>query len=379
MKVRVFREPCYFAESVYLLHAFVNHMSFEDDYKRVVQTFGHGLRKNDDLDLQRLRMLTAIRAAATEGLDPEAERLRYYFENLTGTDRKTKCCLAQVMLMAISLESNDLDAFAANLTRSYRQMQAQGIKINDINSIGLIVERWDESENQESLASQLERLPCSVEAKWQILRVLTDYEYHVRELTDLIRPVARRLQDMMEPLVALNEETLAYWSAYFETHTVDDFQSEMFNTTFLFAEENLPHEIWLGLWYFNMFGAWSEWLEHGAGRARVAYLGMLIRFDFAVKEQDRLDEESLCVMIRALGGKDKLEILRRCTQGPISAARLAADMNLNSGTVSRNLYSLFKLGYLETRGDGERVNYVTKLEAIEQLFRWVMEYVSDGD
>ena len=54
-------------------------------------------------------------------------------------------------------------------------------------------------------------------------------------------------------------------------------------------------------------------------------------------------------------------------------------MNLNSGTVSRNLYSLFKLGYLETRGDGERVNYVTKLEAIEQLFRWVMEYVSDGD
>lgn len=354
-------------------------MSFEDDYKRVVQTFGHGLRKNDDLDLQRLRMLTAIRAAATEGLDPEAERLRYYFENLTGTDRKTKCCLAQVMLMAISLESNDLDAFAANLTRSYRQMQAQGIKINDINSIGLIVERWDESENQESLASQLERLPCSVEAKWQILRVLTDYEYHVRELTDLIRPVARRLQDMMEPLVALNEETLAYWSAYFETHTVDDFQSEMFNTTFLFAEENLPHEIWLGLWYFNMFGAWSEWLEHGAGRARVAYLGMLIRFDFAVKEQDRLDEESLCVMIRALGGKDKLEILRRCTQGPISAARLAADMNLNSGTVSRNLYSLFKLGYLETRGDGERVNYVTKLEAIEQLFRWVMEYVSDGD
>ena len=62
-------------------------------------------------------------------------------------------------------------------------------------------------------------------------------------------------------------------------------------------------------------------------------------------------------------------------ENPISAARLAADMNLNSGTVSRNLYGLFKLGFLETRGDGDRVNYVTKLDSLQQLFGWVVEFV----
>ena len=48
-----------------------------------------------------------------------------------------------------------------------------------------------------------------------------------------------------------------------------------------------------------------------------------------------------------------------------------------SGTVSRNVYGLYKLGYLETRGDGERVNYITRPDALERLFRWVLEYVSE--
>ena len=52
-------------------------------------------------------------------------------------------------------------------------------------------------------------------------------------------------------------------------------------------------------------------------------------------------------------------------------------MNLNSGTVSRNLYGLFKLGYLDTKGDGERVNYVTRLDTMEQVFQWILEYVTD--
>ena len=82
-------------------------------------------------------------------------------------------------------------------------------------------------------------------------------------------------------------------------------------------------------------------------------------------------------MMRALAGKDKLEILRRCAAEPFSAAQLAASMNLNSGTVSRNVYGLYKLGYLETRGDGERVNYITRTDALERLFRWVLEYVSE--
>lgn len=110
---------------------------------------------------------------------------------------------------------------------------------------------------------------------------------------------------------------------------------------------------------------------------RIAYLGANLSFEFAAAHQVRPDAETLCAMMRALTGKDKLEILRRCAAEPFSAAQLAASMNLNSGSVSRNVYGLYKLGYLETRGDGERVNYITRPDALERLFRWVLEYVSE--
>ena len=33
--MRVFREPCYFAEAVYLLYYFVNEVSYEEEFARI--------------------------------------------------------------------------------------------------------------------------------------------------------------------------------------------------------------------------------------------------------------------------------------------------------------------------------------------------------
>ena len=57
-------------------------------------------------------------------------------------------------------------------------MFQEGIKINDLNGMGLVVERQDAQEETESLMVQLERLPCSIEGRWTILRALTEFETH---------------------------------------------------------------------------------------------------------------------------------------------------------------------------------------------------------
>lgn len=376
--MRVFREPCYFAEAVYLLYYFVNHISYEEDYLRAVKNYPCGYGEKGSV-AERIRELMRVSAEVTVGMDPQEERLHYYFKKLPGTEARACCCLAQVMLMTVPLDQTDIDGFAGQLLAGYRYMQGEGIKINDLNPLGLVMERWEGPEEVESLAAQLERLPCATEAKWMILRALTDFEAHLRELTELIRPVAKRLRGAMSHLNAMNEEPLAVWSAYFMDHSVDDYQSEMFNTTFLFPKQQAREEIWLGIWNFNCLGSWSEYLdvpEGPEGPVRVAYIGTAIDFDLSVKKRTRPDEEALCGMLRVLGGKDKLEILRRCAKRPYSVAKLAAEMEINSGTVSRNLYGLYKMSYLDTTGDGERLNYVTRLDKLEQVFRWIMEYVS---
>lgn len=377
MNVRVFRQPCYFAEAVYLLYSFVNHISYVQDYSRVTRGLGRFFDNDCDFTARRVELLDQITERITLNMNPDDERLRYFFGILPGTDRKTCCCLAQVMLVNIAVDAADVDDFAANLLTDFNLMQDSGVEINDMNSMGLVMDLKDPSEPKESLGVQLERLPCSVEAKWGLLRVLTDYETHLRELTELVRPVAEKLREEMKPLVELNQSVLDRWTAYFEVHTVDDFQRDMFNTKLPFLQEDAPEELWLSIWSFNMFAWWTEWLGDENTPIQMAYIGMCMRFELAAKRNERPDEETLSAMLKVLGSKDKLEILHRCAQKPFSAGKLAADMNLNSGTVSRNLYSLYKLGYLSPKGDGERVNYITRLETIQQVFCWVMEYVTE--
>lgn len=373
-------EPCYFAEAVYLLYNHINHVSYEEEYKRVTQNFflDHGNQRHEKMDVL-IHELNRIAGEVTAGLDIDNERLQYYFARLPGTTRRACCCLAQVMLMGVPMDCSDPLLFAERLLRDFRAMEAIGMKVNDLNALGLVLERQDPGEEPESLVAQIERLPCSVDAKWMIIRALTDYETHLRELTELLLPITRKLKPSMGRLVEMNRPELEAWGEYFSSHTVDEFQSTMFGSSFLFAEANRPHEIWVSIWHFNFLGFWSEWLsEDGPLPVRIAYIGMGISFDFAAGRKKRPDEETLCGMLRALGGKDKLEILRLCASQPYSAARLADTMSLNSGTVSRNLYGLFKLGFLETKGDGERVNYVTRMEGLNRLFAWILEYVGEG-
>ena len=43
--MRVFREPCYFAEAVYLLYYFVNEVSYEEEFARICKCY---CRKADE-------------------------------------------------------------------------------------------------------------------------------------------------------------------------------------------------------------------------------------------------------------------------------------------------------------------------------------------
>lgn len=377
MNVRALTQPCYFAEAVYLLYSFVNHISYVQSYNRATQGVSMFFTDDNDSTARRIELLDQIKEKVTKDISPDDERLRYFFEILPGTDNRTCCCLAQVMLTNIAVEATDVDEFAAKLLEAYTLLQESGVEINDMNTIGLVLDLRDTSEPEESLGVQLDRLPCSVEAKWRILRVLTDYKTHLQELTELVRPVAEKLKEEMVPLVELNQSVLKRWEEYFQSHGVDDFEREMFNTKLPFSHESVPEELWLSIWSFNMFAWWTEWLGDEEHPIQEAYVGMCICFELAANRKERPNSETLCAMLKVLGSRDKLEILHRCAQAPLSAGKLAAAMQLNSGTVSRNLYNLYKLGYLEPKGDGERVNYVTRLETIQQVFCWLMEYVAE--
>ena len=186
--MRVFREPCYFAEAVYLLYFFVNQISYEEEYSRISRNYYKRVKEDDEDEariLRRVRELNRVLSVVTAGLDRGDARLRYYFKAMQLPSFKNSCCLAQIMLVTVPLDCSDVEEFAGRLEREYAHMQEIGFKINDLNAMGLVMDIWEEQEKREPLMVQLERLPCSAEERWSILRVLTEYEPHLRELTEL--------------------------------------------------------------------------------------------------------------------------------------------------------------------------------------------------
>ena len=190
--MRVFREPCYFAEAVYLLYYFVNEVSYAGVVARICKCYCRKADEEEEGMMRRIQELTRVSRVVTADLDRESPKLRHYFEKLPGLEKRPDCCLAQVMLVSIPLDCSDVDAFAAQLLEAYTCMFQEGIKINDLNGMGLVVERQDAQEETESLMVQLERLPCSIEGRWTILRALTEFETHLKELTELIRGIRDR-------------------------------------------------------------------------------------------------------------------------------------------------------------------------------------------
>lgn len=373
--MKLVKEPCYFVETLYLLHNFVNRLTYEEQYMQVSKNFNrHYYEKDCDPHMEHVRELDRIAAAVTAELNPEDPQLRRFFAAFSGAAKGETCCLAQVMLLTVPFYLSDVDDFAAQLLLGREETFRRGFKINGLTQLGLDLAPLEDGEQARPLAAQLEDLPCNVESRWAILRALTEYETHLAALTALIRPAAARLCREAAPLIERNRTALQEWSGYFESHTVEEYQHEIFNTPYLFTPRKEKQELLLGIWNFNCFSTWTEQLDNlGLG----VYIGAEIGFDFAAGKRISPKADTLCGMLRTLGSRDKLEILRLCAEAPHSAARLAAEMSLNSGSVSRNLYSLYRFGFLETREDSDRVLYVTRPDALEQLFRDLSKYVQN--
>ena len=74
--MRVFREPCYFAEAVYLLYYFVNEVSYEEEFARICKCYCRKADEEEEGMMRRIQELTRVSRVVTADLDRESPKLR---------------------------------------------------------------------------------------------------------------------------------------------------------------------------------------------------------------------------------------------------------------------------------------------------------------
>ena len=70
--MRVFREPCYFAEAVYLLYYFVNEVSYEEEFARICKCYCLKADEEEEGMMRRIQELTRVSRVVTADLDRES-------------------------------------------------------------------------------------------------------------------------------------------------------------------------------------------------------------------------------------------------------------------------------------------------------------------
>ena len=85
--------------------------------------------------------------------------------------------------------------------------------------------------------------------------------------------------------------------------------------------------------------------------------------------------ETVGNMLKCIGDKKRLEILRRLASKPSYGLELAEDMGVDSGHMSRILGQMHSYGFLREDKDRLRVYYQTDREAIHNFLKLVEDTI----
>lgn len=373
-RMKAIYEPCILYETIEMIHNYVNGISYDSIRRRLVNSFGRlNSERHNKVFTKKIEELTRISELLCSELDKGNPLLNYYFKRFDTDDGRNGCSLAKVMTPGMNIAITDFDESVAYEIDFHNQMMNSSFNILAFSDFGLSIENIDPSESV-PLFNMLDRLDAPSNYKWETYRVMTEYDKHFGELIALIRPIAMKLKDELVLLKELNVDIYAYWERYFLNHSRTDFLREMFGRTLLddTAEPPTAGEITFNIWNFGCVAVWAK----GAESSQL-YIGSIIDLDLAYSNKSSIDPTMICNMLKVLADKNKLEILKRCSDAPAYAQQISNAMDLNSGTVSRLLFSLYDWGFVETVNVDGKTNYSTKADMIDRVCDWIKSYICD--
>lgn len=360
MRMNVGREPCILYETVELLYAYINGISA------------------DRLTMDRVYCIPApeiarLMGAACAGVDRQDPDFRRFFARRPILDEHSQfTCLAFCMVYwFIRLDTTDMTLQMDRICANWERIRRQPFTIRAINRYALDVEALPEG-RPGSLAAELKKLPAEEDFLLILLEVFSDYTYQMNCLRELIMPIARRLQALLEPFVAQAEPLRETWDRFFQETSVEDFVMKRAGTTL----EKPLEQAGITLRYLGAHNA-AGYLDPERN-SFFMHLGVAIQPTLQQEyEQEGLNERELA-SLRLLGDKGRSEMVQALMEKSMSMQELATHLGLNPGTVFRNLNSLTSAELLTKEVRGGRYYYRTDFPFIQAIFQHMLDFYQKG-
>ena len=364
VSVTVTTHPYILYETVELLRAFVNGMELKS------------LTREGPYCLT-LEELQQIRDKVCGALDPSDKWLRHFFENHPLLDdSKTSTCLASCIAYSFfnnEMAAPDLRHQLDYVAAQWRETRRGGYQICSINRFSIAIEPAA-AEEPVRLFEELRRLPISSDFCMLLYEAFSDLDFYADKLCQLISPAAASLTEALQPCEQRCTGLVQQWMDFFSDRTMlNAFLRSRTGTEISEAFEEMK----IALRYFE------PRLVVGSYSADERIVGMHVGIGVKpmlppAREEVKIDLEQEFAAFKLLGDKGRRDTIRILSKGPLSMQDITNQLGINSGTVFRNINSLFQAGLLRREVHGERFYYKANLAYIQEIFDHMMAYFNEG-
>lgn len=320
--------------------------------------------------------VATILEKACGDLDPSASLLQKFFApyNYSSDPNRSTCLAFSMLYTFIDLEclDLDLDQQTSRMASMWESMRRGPYSIRQISRYALDIAPLDEGPPT-SLSKELKQLSLSEDFYDILLESFSDFSYQISALCSLIRPVAEKLTKLLEPYVARAMPLADSWEQLLQHNGVEALLQSR-GATFL---ERPLSRAWFALRYFDC------WQGNGQIRTETNELFMLLGVGLEpslipAPKKDELSEVEFAAF-RLFGDKVRSKIIHALQDRPMYMQELTNYLDLNPGTVSRNLNSMAFTHLLEKEIRGDRYYYRTNTDYIRTVFRKMLEYYVGQD
>ena len=364
----IVRGPFLLMETVAMLHKYVNGISFHSAISR--QRFFMG---DTDFLARRKKMsrLQSIMEELCAGLDTDDARMRHYFA--CAGDDPGSVCLAQLMTHPFcTLGHPDLRENAREICRIWQSLRDRGYWLTSRNGENMVFALTNDPGCPGDLFMQIKAMRFTGDFQMKMYECFRDFDRSMAELVELMEPYARALEEVLGRETGLFQEAERYWDDIFRKGGVEPFAATFANEAFLakMSENTRVAVLMMDSDLLTAVAAHSPLaLDYN-----ILYIGSAIPANGLPRSRGG-DVETVGSMLKCIGDKKRLEILRRLSAEPSYGLELAEDMGMDSGHMSRILSQMHSYGFLREDKDRLRVYYQTDREAIHNFLEMVEDTI----
>lgn len=362
MHLIVHSRPCFLLEAAELVFSYVNDLPAQ-------QLTGAG---EFCIPVEEAQ---SIRQEICQGLNRQDKLLQYYFQGfpMEGSRNRLSNLATTMLYSALFSLPSDVQEMQQQLLTFWADIQPPYC-ISAADPFALSIDHASPEEFT-TLSDEMNKVPVPMAYQLRLVEAFSQYERYLNQLVEVLAPLARRLEPLLEPWIQRAQPLMRRWELFLQdpSNVQDFFRNRV-------ADFHC-RQIELTLRYFPAEGGYYRVMgeEKGAMDRACLLPGLDMKPGAPQAGPVATLDDREATALRLISNPDRLAMLQAMMRRPMGGHELASELGFNSGTVFRDLNNLATAQLITRNAQGRKSVYSTNMEMLRQLMQRILRVINPDE